>query len=238
MSQIRISTTGAYLSGSPVPISDLGAVEFEYPLTNFVIFDTAFESSEFSFEEIIASKDLQNAINEGYVIIDTDLGVNLSDISDIRRILYPLPIFSGATTEGFVPNPVIEENKFLRDDGTWAIPILSGLTTGVTITVNTITDDVNNYEPANWNEASIVRINIDGNHDITGFKALNHGDEKTLMNLSHSKKIKIFHNSASSISVNRIYTSKNKNYTLQKNASVKIVYDGISQRWRIVDGAT
>ena len=157
---------------------------------------------------------------------------------NIRKIFSNVGLFQGKNTNGIVPDPTIEENKFLRDDGTWASVYGSNIFgTGSTISVN-INSDENNFTPTNWNEAIFVRITPNHNRIITGFESGNHGDKKIISNLSSNRTITIKHNSGSSDSDNRVLISNNKDYKLRKNGSVIVTYDGISNKWRIVDGLT
>jgi hypothetical protein len=78
MAQLLLSTTGTL---SPVPIADLGLRKFIHPTTDFDLL-----AEEFYLEEIRDSADLQSAINNGYITIKNEDGINITDLSTVETI--------------------------------------------------------------------------------------------------------------------------------------------------------
>ena len=75
--QIKLSTTGTL---NPVPIFDLGAVEITHPTVDLIIYDSSLDASEFTLEELQRSKDLQDAIDNGYITISNENELNITDL--------------------------------------------------------------------------------------------------------------------------------------------------------------
>jgi hypothetical protein len=97
MAQIRLSTVS-----TTVAINDLGGVVFQHPTTNFILFDTnSFLNNPFSLTDIQNSKDLQNAIQLGLILITGDNGIIFNDIFDAVKYIFgissslPLPFSQG-----------------------------------------------------------------------------------------------------------------------------------------------
>lgn len=84
MAQILVSTTGTL---SPVPVDDLGAIEFVHPTTDFVIFDTNFNVTPFNLEEIRDSTDLQTQLDAGHLTMKFDNGVNITNVAEAAALL-------------------------------------------------------------------------------------------------------------------------------------------------------
>jgi hypothetical protein len=84
MAQLLISTTGTL---NPVTIKDLGAVDFNHPLVDFVIYDTDSQSNEFYVQELYRSEDLQYALNVNHLTLKDDLGTNYTSLVDAIQYL-------------------------------------------------------------------------------------------------------------------------------------------------------
>jgi hypothetical protein len=100
------------------------------------------------------------------------------------------------------------------------------------ITAAITANPTSNWAPTGYATASRIRITATGNRGLTGIVAGSDGDMVLLHNTS-AYTISLWHNSTSTVA-NRFYCPNDVTYTLLKNASVWIVYDGTSSRWRIV----
>lgn len=86
MSQIRLTTTGTL---NPVVINDLGAVSFPHPTTNFILHDTTLQKAEFSLDEVTNSKDLQDALTAGQILLTDENNGSITILKSVgKRELY------------------------------------------------------------------------------------------------------------------------------------------------------
>jgi hypothetical protein len=123
------------------------------------------------------------------------------------------------------------------------------------ITPGVITSNENDYYPTGWDNADVVRLDLNADsYNITGFKppTANGRYLKHLININTGYKIlRLVTESASSTAAYRTMgpygasaaypTSQQPDYPLSPGASVVIWYDATSARWRILDqsrGAT
>ncbi len=110
-----------------------------------------------------------------------------------------------------------------------------GYVYGKTLTPAGLTGDVNDYSPTGWdNSIAFLRIDTGNNNrtitglDSTGFR---NGQSLFLANISSNRRITLQSNADQSAPQNR-FISKGST-TLDNEEGILIVYDGISQRWRL-----
>jgi hypothetical protein len=72
---------------------------------------------------------------------------------------------------------------------------------------------------------------------ITGIEAGTDGQELTLVNASSTAAFSLYNASTTSVAANRILTGTGADISLAADASVQLVYDGASSRWRVVGGS-
>ena len=93
---------------------------------------------------------------------------------------------------------------------------------------------VNDWNPAGFETASVINIDLLGIKEIRGMLAGNDGDRKLLINTSQYE-LKIKYNSATSQPENRILTVEQADYKIQKFGAAEIIYDKSVNRWRVID---
>lgn len=99
----------------------------------------------------------------------------------------------------------------------------------------TLSADVDNYEPAGFDTASIVRLSASTNVTITGLLAGVSGRWITLENIGPSR-ITLSADATSSAAANRF--ALDGSFFLSAGQSTVIWYDGISLRWRVAGAHT
>lgn len=100
------------------------------------------------------------------------------------------------------------------------------------VTPAQITADQNNYDPG---LAEVLRLSADINYRyITGISGGISGRYLQISNVG-TKRIVLVYESSSSSASNRFYVPGGNDVVLYPNASVRIYYDGVTQRWRIPD---
>jgi len=97
MNQILLTT-----NQSGVVIDDLGAVNFDFPLNNFVLHDTALNDCEFTLSELQNSTDLQAAVNSGAVTLTDENGIILDDLAQAALIVQLDQVATGVTDTIYV----------------------------------------------------------------------------------------------------------------------------------------
>jgi hypothetical protein len=90
MSKILLSTV------TSVTIEDLGGIIFTHPVVNFVLYDSALSQNEFELEELKLSLDLQEAVDNGDVLLVDGLG---NPILDIVQFITSMQASSGGNVE-------------------------------------------------------------------------------------------------------------------------------------------
>jgi hypothetical protein len=108
-----------------------------------------------------------------------------------------------------------------------------GFRGGTDVTPAQLTSDVNDYNPAGFETASVVRLSSDATRTITGFYANGQDpivNEKYLVNVGNND-IVLAQQSASSGLDNRIISHTNSNFTLGAGESIGIFYDENETRW-------
>jgi hypothetical protein len=92
----------------------------------------------------------------------------------------------------------------------------------------------NNYSPASWSTADIVRLTGSGNYDITGFDATATTVRKLLWNVDTADTFTLKHESGSSTAANRIVCPYDLDMKLSPDGAIVIHYDATTARWRAV----
>ena len=91
-----------------------------------------------------------------------------------------------------------------------------------------------NYNPTGFYNAKIVKIQGTGVRYISGLQCTYGGDFKILRNES-SGVLSYLNNNSSSLPENRIIPIESTTNNTKKWSAIVIYYDGIEQRWRIID---
>jgi len=92
----------------------------------------------------------------------------------------------------------------------------------------------NNWNPAGWRNAKIIKITTTGNQFFTGFQKTYHGDFKIIRNESAST-MSFLYNNSNSLQENRIYPTERTTNNNKKYSAVVIHYDAIDQKWKTID---
>jgi len=104
------------------------------------------------------------------------------------------------------------------------------------ITPPVLTATANNYNPAGFSTANIVRQNINNNNrEITGFVAPAVGVNRIfgISNINTSgDDIRFKHNDAGSVAANRILLRDDSQKSIKPNETALFWYDHTSSRWR------
>jgi hypothetical protein len=111
----------------------------------------------------------------------------------------------------------------------WATP--SGGSSPVVISPSQITADQDDYNPTDWDTATVVRLNFDASgRAITSFDAETTGEEKTLVN-STGFWAYIPSEHPDGTAANRV--AGEQDHILEPHGAIRIIYDGTSSRWRV-----
>ena len=112
----------------------------------------------------------------------------------------------------------------------WATPSGGG-SSPVVISPSEITADQDDYNPTDWDTATVIRLDFDANgHAITSFDAETTGEEKTLVN-STGFYAYIPSEHPDGTAANRV--AGEQDHVLEPYGSIRMIYDGTSSRWRI-----
>jgi hypothetical protein len=108
-----------------------------------------------------------------------------------------------------------------------------GLVINGIITPPTLTADTNNYSPTDLEISAFIRQDTDADHDLTGLDTSNlaNGQIVHIVNISTANKIKLVNNSSLSLAANRFLLKGD--LTIEKNESVALWFDSISNRLRV-----
>jgi hypothetical protein len=109
-----------------------------------------------------------------------------------------------------------------------------GGTVGETwISPDPLDTDVNDWNPTGFSTATIVRVDaIDDGYSITGFDASATAIKKEIINVS-AYDVVIANQDVGSVATNRII-SQTGGLVLASNDSMTIVYDPVTERWRVI----
>ena len=109
-----------------------------------------------------------------------------------------------------------------------------GGTVGETwISPDPLGSDVNDWNPTGFSTATIVRVDaVDDGYSITGFDASATVTKKEIINVS-AYDLVISNQDTGSVATNRII-SQTGGLVLASNDSMTIVYDPVTERWRVI----
>lgn len=96
-----------------------------------------------------------------------------------------------------------------------------------------LTTHVNDWNPAGFETASIVNVDILGIKEIKGMKAGKNNDRKLIVNTS-AYELKLSYNDSGSLAENRIWTVEQADYKIKKYGTCEIIYDGSISMWRTI----
>jgi hypothetical protein len=113
------------------------------------------------------------------------------------------------------------------------LTLTQGVATLSTITPPQITADQNNYSPTGWIGAYVVRLSSDAARNITGLGRNGTSLIKIVQNIG-TQNIVLVHESASSAANQRLRCPGGANFTLGAGSGAHMIYDGSSDRWRVV----
>ena len=118
--------------------------------------------------------------------------------------------------------------------------IAEKLDVGSNIITVTMTGDVDDWNPTGLADANIIFADPNGaDRDVTGITAPAAGVNKilTIINISDSKKLKIFNNeTGSSTAANCILCRDDGDKDIKKQDGFAIIYDHTVSRWRQYGG--
>lgn len=95
--------------------------------------------------------------------------------------------------------------------------------------------DVDNYALSPYVRWLRVTPSGSGNRILTGMQGGEVGRRVLITNISTTQPLYFAHDSSSSSASNRILCPQNANYVLFHNASVELIYDSGSSRWRVLN---
>jgi hypothetical protein len=101
------------------------------------------------------------------------------------------------------------------------------------ITAAVLGANMNDYAPADFAHASLLRVSASVPVSISGFAADGHGHVKMLANIGAANNITLVHENAGSVAGNRFNLKSATNVTLLPGMVVWLVYDTVSLRWRV-----
>lgn len=111
--------------------------------------------------------------------------------------------------------------------------ITSGDIAESVVTAAPIPGDQDNYSPAGWSTATLVRISASGpGLSIRGFGAAS-VKRKTVLNVG-AETIPLKHNQGGQAAGNKIYTSSGGDFELGIGESATVVYDSADSAWRVL----
>lgn len=113
----KITTTGTL---TPVVFNDLAGRSFTHPIVDFDL------ETEFDSIEIGESADVQTAIDSGHITVKNENDEVVTDTSSSVTSSHTHNVFTDPL-DGFVPAPVTQAGKFLKDDSTWDTPAAGGI---------------------------------------------------------------------------------------------------------------
>lgn len=121
-----------------------------------------------------------------------------------------------------------------QDDGVFMtlLPLYGTMYTVISDVPASTTSD--NYNPTGFYNAKIVNIEGSGTRYISGLQCTYGGDFKILRNESDGV-LSYLYNNSNSLPENRIYPIERSTNNTKKYSAIVIYYDGIEERWKIID---
>jgi hypothetical protein len=105
---------------------------------------------------------------------------------------------------------------------------------GATITAPTLSSNADDFAPAGYSTAAVIRVSASTAVSITGLSdGVQSGVRPVLMNVG-SFTITLPHQSGSSTNTYRFVCPGGSSYALDPNGTVELVRDTVSNRWRVV----
>jgi len=104
------------------------------------------------------------------------------------------------------------------------------------ITPPALTGDTHNWSPDGLAYATVLRVDLTGDHDLTGIVAPTSARSIELWNVS-SETLKLRHNRYASTPANRLLLTNGKDVKIKRHGVSVLVYDMDAQRWRLRSGA-
>jgi len=148
-----------------------------------------------------------------------------------------VPLYTDAllTGAGTVDSPLSIDTSAKIATRYYVSGFSSSAPTPTTISPSQLTSDQDNYNPTGMGKATYVRLDGDsGMRAITGIADSTGGTlEKTLLNIGTSNPIYLPQNHPDSDAAHQ-FTGWPGDYILYPGASVKILYDVTSTKWRII----
>lgn len=105
---------------------------------------------------------------------------------------------------------------------------------GATITAPTLSSNADDFAPAGYSTAAVIRVSASTPVSITGLSdGVQSGVRPVLMNVG-SFTITLPHQAGSSANTSRFVCPGGSSYALDPNGTVELVRDTVANRWRIV----
>jgi len=127
-------------------------------------------------------------------------------------------------------------NQMLITDGAGQLSFADSAIINNIVTAPNLTTDEDDFAPAGYATASIIRIDTNNNNnEIRGFPAPSAGVNRVIgwCNINGaSADIRFVHNAGTSIAANRILLRDNANKSIKPNETAWFWYDHIDSRWR------
>jgi hypothetical protein len=106
---------------------------------------------------------------------------------------------------------------------------------GGDITPSQITGNTDNYNPTDFSEASILRIQTDASREMTGMARGADGQIIILANVGSFDLV--MKHETTSTAANRFLTPNGADFTVRPNESAWLFYDDQSLRWRVISSS-
>ena len=180
---------------------------------------------------------LEQLSTPGILVNPHRLTADLDDIGSVKTHLD----FEEAPLTPVTP-PANVARVYAEDDGAgttrWVVKLSDG--TALTIHPLALTSDISpaqitgnqdNYNPTGLATAEVLRLSTDASRNITGLAGGSDGRAIILHNVG-AFNIVLPHDVTSTVA-NRFYCANSMNATVVPNGTVILVYDAISNRWRV-----
>jgi hypothetical protein len=147
-----------------------------------------------------------------------------------------------ATYEEFIGEPQLHFNyqpeplPFLPLVANWFMTRMAhSWSLGGDITPSQITGNTDNYNPTDFSEASILRIQTDASREMTGMARGADGQIIILANVGSFDLV--MKHETTSTAANRFLTPNGADFTVRPNESAWLFYDDQSLRWRVISSS-
>jgi hypothetical protein len=116
----------------------------------------------------------------------------------------------------------------------YEVPLAPSVLTGNVISPPSLAANVNDYAPASFVDAKILRLTSSANIDITGIAAGSVGRVVYVTNIGTSN-IRLMNENTGSVAANRFALVNSANLTIRPNGGTTMWYDATSSRWRVLE---